>query len=108
MEAVVRGLRILYIVAAFGGSLAMRIGGGMAYAQAAQEPSFTQSIPLEDEGNRRDRTEEALAVRVDQLDERVSTIQGIGSGALGVLGVLQLMGLIASAKARRGQAGDVQ
>ena len=103
MEAVVRGLRILYMHVAFGGAILLRgCGGGhFVLAQSAPEPNFTQSVPLEDEGNRRDRDLEALTVRVDQLDERVSTIQGIGSGALGVLGVLQLMGFIASAKAKR-------
>jgi len=109
MDRVLRGLRILYAFSAFSGALILHSCGGsgqFVFAQTNAQPGFLQGQGQgysSEAADRRDRAIENNAARIDALDERVSTIQGIGSGALGVLGVLQLMGLIASAKVIRGK-----
>ncbi|HEV2709159.1 MAG TPA: hypothetical protein VGU67_03000 [Edaphobacter sp.] len=68
------------------------------YAQAQNPP---ESYTVQSRMDQIERHIDSTDTRVNDLSDKVSMIQGVGTGVLGLLGALQLLGLIASVKASK-------
>jgi hypothetical protein len=66
--------------------------------QSEQENLNKMEGRFETKSEQIDRHLESTDARLNDLSNRISTIQGIGTGVLGVLGVLQILGFITSRK----------
>src|SRR5260370_26104625 len=88
----VRRLKMMYAVTALGGALLLRACGGHIAVYAQSVTPEGMQIRIEDQINRH---LEATDARINALSDKISVIQGVGTGVLGVLGVLQILGLVA-------------
>lgn len=98
-EKAVRGL---YVVVAFLAALALYVPGNESFVLAAVDQPMQTS-----EGGyileRQEHLETALGgmeTRLNEMSDRLSLVQGIGTGSLSVLGILQLLGFIAKANSK--------
>jgi hypothetical protein len=93
-------LRITYIVVAFLSALSMRIGAGDISVFAQDRTSITQPQQFNMESYLTERmdhveaTQISMDIRLRDLNDKVTTLSGIGEGAFGVLGILQILGFI--------------
>ena len=107
---IARYLRMMYAVAALSGSVILHTcAGPIVHAQSKDDFVAQEKVDVNarlidslqaaqaDMSHRMD----AQAQRQNELSDRISIIQGIGTGVLGVLGVLQVFGLIATSRAAK-------
>lgn len=114
MDSLIWRLRLkrikeLYILAAFAGSLILYLtpGGIRVLAQvrdfALESKVEIQKSKVEALSEKQGEIEHHLEntdkqVQIDS--NRISVIQGVGAGVLGLLGALQILGLVAQVKAK--------
>jgi hypothetical protein len=94
-------LQAAYVFVALSGSLWMQASASLitVHAQVADESSMERR--WESKAAQIDHHFEATDARVQELSDRIATIQGMGAGAFGVLTVLQVLGIIATSKAQK-------
>jgi hypothetical protein len=92
-----KAIRSLYIMVAFASAMALHIGvgDGVLAAQVTQPRLFDMQTYLADRMDHVESVQAQQDVRIRDLSDKVTTMEGIGEGAFGVLGVLQILGLIA-------------
>lgn len=99
MRPVSKVARILYIIVAFTASWLTSPIGPSVLAQSHQPKQGTDEgqMIISQQSDAAKRLG-ALEVRVNEISDSVSNMRGIGSGALGVLGVLQIVGMVGGKK----------
>lgn len=85
-----------YVFVALSGSFWMQ--ASVVHAQADE---FSMERRWETKAQQIDHHFEATDARVQELSDRIATIQGMGAGAFGVLTVLQVLGIIATSKSQK-------
>jgi TolA-binding protein len=92
MTQVAQSLKIAYVMTAMAAALTLHSCAGNVAFAAEQDRVSDSSLQ---------HSIDQLDDRLNELSDKVSTIQGIGTGALGALGALQVLGLIASVKTKK-------
>jgi hypothetical protein len=97
-----RRLKMLYAVIALGGALLLQTCGGhvAVYAQSVTADELQRRTEekltdrLEKEKSQLDEHLRSTDRQVNDLSNKVSVMQGVGTGVLGALGALQILGLV--------------
>jgi len=99
MTKIWRVISALYTTTALCGAITLSYcTSDFVYAQT-QTP--TESYSVQSRMDQIERHIDTTDSRVNDLSDKVSLIQGVGTGILGLLGALQLLGLITAAKASK-------
>ncbi len=88
-----------YAMVAFSGALLMQASAPLTTVQAQVRNNDAMEHRWEMKSQQVDRHLESTDARIQELSDRVATMQGMGTGAFAVLTALQILGIIASAKA---------
>jgi hypothetical protein len=92
-------IRITYIIVAFLSALSIHVGVGdiSAFAQSVaitQPHQFNMESYLTERMDHVEAAQLSMDIRLRDLNDKVTTLSGIGEGAFGVLGILQILGFI--------------
>ena len=99
-----RIIRALYIAVAFATALAMYSCGGLSVEAAQAQPlqQYNEMTNIYDRLDKLDGHIDAQNIRMDDLSDKVSIMEGIGTGGIGLLGLLQGLIFVISKKHKEG------
>lgn len=103
-STIAKRLKAAYAATALAGALLMQTCGGPTSVFAQVDPQAREMERIEAKQTQVDSHLEFADGRLNTLSDRVSTIQGVGTGVFGALGILQILGLLASAKNKENKA----